>query len=113
MSKKYKIIYADPPWSFNSPNSGGTMISGASAKYKVMSIQDMCAMPIQDLADEDCVLFMWWVASQPEEALALVKAWGFKVKTMTGFNWVKETTKGNPYFSMGFWTRAAKNHSTA
>ena len=104
--KKYKIIYADPPWSFKNKNTGGSMISGASAKYNTMTVKDICNLPVSQIVDDNCILFMWWVASQPEEALAVVKSWGFKLKTMTGFNWIKTTKTGKMDFGMGFWTRA-------
>ncbi len=102
---KYKIIYADPAWQFNNKNTGGSMISGASAVYSVMSVSDICKLPVSSICDDDCALFMWWVASQPEEALAVVKAWGFKLKTMTAFTWVKYTKTGKDAFGMGFYTR--------
>lgn len=101
----YSIIYADPPWSFHNKNTGGTMISGASAQYPVMSVKDIKRLPVATLAADDCALFMWWVASQPQEALDVVRAWGFTLKTMTGFTWVKQTKHGLPFFGMGFYTR--------
>jgi len=101
----YNIIYADPPWSFNNKNTGGSMVSGACAKYPVMNVDDICRLPIQGIAADDCALFMWWVASQPTEALRVVEAWGFTLKTMTALNWVKETKHGKDFFGMGFWTR--------
>jgi N6-adenosine-specific RNA methylase IME4 len=104
--KKYNIIYADPAWSFNNKNTGGSMISGSNAKYKTMTLKDICSLPVNEIADDNCVLLMWWVGSQPLEALEVVKSWGFKLKTMTGFNWVKLTKTGLPFFGMGFWTRA-------
>ena len=103
--KKYKVIYADPPWQFNNKNTGGSMISGASAVYPVMNVDDICRIPVQNICDDDCVLIMWWIASQPEEALKVMKAWGFKLKTMTVFTWVKYTVTGKDMFGMGFWTR--------
>jgi len=51
-------------------------------------------------------LIMWWVGSQPQEALDLCKAWGFTVKNLNGFVWNKLTVKGLPFFGMGFYTRA-------
>jgi N6-adenosine-specific RNA methylase IME4 len=106
MDMKFKIIYADPPWTFNNKNTGGSMVSGANAHYRTMNFKDICELPINELADENSVLFMWWVASQPFEALKVVESWGFTLKTMTGFNWVKTTKKGKLDFGMGFWTRA-------
>lgn len=104
--KKYKIIYADPPWSFNNKKTGGSMKSGADAQYATMSIDDLKQLDVKSICDEDCALVMWYVSSQPQEALDLVKAWGFTVKTMNGFIWNKLTAKGNAFFGMGFWTRA-------
>lgn len=104
--KKYKIIYADPAWEFNNKNTGGSMKSGSSAHYSVSSLEDMKALPIKEISDDNCVLVMWWVGSQPDEALELMRAWGFTLKTMTGFVWVKLTIKLKLFFGMGFWTRA-------
>lgn len=104
--KKYSIIYADPPWKFNNKNTGGSMISGSENKYPCMTVDQICKLPINEITDENCILFMWWVASQPVEALKVVESWGFTLKTMTGFNWVKTTKNDLLDFGMGFWTRA-------
>jgi len=101
----YTIIYADPPWVFNNKNTGGSMISGASAQYKVMSASDIARLPVASIAADNSILFMWWVASQPQEALDVVRGWGFTLKTMTGFVWNKQTKNGLPFFGMGFYTR--------
>tara|TARA_R110000851_G_C12754694_1_gene532435 strand:+ start:34 stop:597 length:564 start_codon:yes stop_codon:yes gene_type:complete len=106
MSNKYNIIYADPPWSFNSKKTGGNMTSGAENKYPTMSMDQLKSMDIESLCADDCVLIMWYVGSQPQEALDLCKAWGFTVKNINGFVWNKLTVKGNPFFGMGFYTRA-------
>lgn len=105
--KKYKVILADPPWQFNNAKTGGSMTSGSEHQYKaVMSIEDLKAMPIEELAEENCLLVMWWVGSMPQEAIDLVKAWGFTIKNMNGFVWNKITRAGLPHFGMGFYTRA-------
>jgi N6-adenosine-specific RNA methylase IME4 len=105
MNKKYNILYADPPWSFNNKNTGGSMKSGANAQYFTMSLDEMKDLDIDSIIDEDCILFMWWVGSQPLEALELMDSWGFTLKTMTGFTWVKKTKNWKNWFGMGFWTR--------
>jgi len=102
----YKLIYADPPWGFRNKNTGGSMKSGAAHHYPTMSIGDIKNMPIPDIAGKDSVLVMWWVGSQPQEALDLTRHWGFTVKNMNGFVWNKLTVKGNPFFGMGYYTRA-------
>lgn len=104
--KKYNIIYADPPWQFNNRKTGGSMKSGAASQYDVMTLDEIKELPIHGITADDCVMVMWWVASQPQKAIDLANAWGFTIKTMTGFNWVKLTKKGKPFFGMWFWTRA-------
>ncbi|MBV2128199.1 MT-A70 family methyltransferase [Arsukibacterium indicum] len=106
MSKKYSIIYSDPPWQFNSVKSGGSMKSGAAAKYDVMTLDQLKALDVPALCEKDCVLVMWYVSSQPQEALDLVKAWGFTLKNMNAFIWRKLSTNLIPHFGMGYWTRA-------
>ena len=101
----YDVIYADPAWGFRNKNTGGSMKSGASAHYKTMGIDEIKRMPIRNITKSNAILFMWWVSSQPEEALSVVKRWGFKIKTMTGFTWVKTQKNGDPAFGMGFYTR--------
>lgn len=106
MSKKYDIIYADPPWKFSNKKTGGSMKSGADAQYDTMTLADLKALPVESIASDNCVLVMWWVGSQPQEALDLVDAWGFTIKNMNGFVWVKLTKNLLSFFGMGFWTRA-------
>ena len=104
--KKYNVIYADPPWKFGSKKTGGNMNSGAAQKYPVMKTVDICNMPVEKLAADDCLLVMWYVGAMPEDAIAVCKAWGFRVQNMNGFVWHKLTKNGNDVFGMGYVTRA-------
>lgn len=104
--KQYGCFYSDNPWKFNNVKTGGSMKSGALAKYPVMTVKEMCAMKVPSIAENNSILFLWWVASQPKEAIKVAEAWGFEVKTMTGFIWVKLTEKEKLDFGMGFYTRA-------
>lgn len=102
--KKYKIIYADPPWSYKDKALAGNR--GAGCKYDVMSIQDICNLPIKTIADTDCALFMWVTMPKLNEVLEVIKAWGFEYKTVA-FTWVKKNKKSDSWFwGMGRWTRA-------
>lgn len=104
--RKYRVIYADPAWKFGNRNTGGSMTSSAESKYTVTSVADMAALPVAQLADEHCLLVMWWVGAMPQEAIDLCKAWGFRLVNMNGFVWRKLTKTGIPFFGMGFSTRA-------
>lgn len=87
--KKYGIIYADPPWSYKDSGCQGA----AAAQYQTMSVEDICKLPVKDLADRNCVLFMWATYPKLEEALEVIKAWGFEYKTIA-FQWVKTYKSG-------------------
>lgn len=105
-NKKYQVIYADPPWQFNNRKTGGNMNSSAESHYMTTDIETLKKMDVESLCDKNCTLFMWWVGAMPQEAIDLVKSWGFQLKNMNGFVWNKLTSKGNPFFGMGFRTRA-------
>ena len=103
-NNKYNIIYADPPWAYKDKAAAGNR--GACFKYELMTDADIRALPVQDIAAEDCVLFMWATYPKLKEALDVIKAWGFTYKTC-GFQWIKQNKSGNGhFFGMGNWTRA-------
>lgn len=105
MGKKYKIIYADPPWQYRVYSKKG---QGKSAEnhYHTMNIKDIMALPVDKIADKDCILFLWITFPCLKEGIEVMERWGFKYKTC-GFNWVKRNKKKNTYFmGLGFWTRS-------
>lgn len=102
--KKYQIIYADPPWSYRDKALAGAR--GAGCKYDVMNMQDIKDLPVKELADDNCILFMWVTMPMLEEAFSVMRAWGFDYKTCA-FTWVKQNKKADSLFwGMGNWTRA-------
>ena len=94
-NRKYNIIYADPPWSYRDKCNAGHR--GACYKYQTMTLDEIKALPVADIAAENCLLAMWWVPPQPKEALEVVEAWGFTFKTMKGFTWHKLTKRGKSF----------------
>jgi N6-adenosine-specific RNA methylase IME4 len=101
---RFPLIYADPPWTYQDSCDSGQR--GACHKYPVMALDALCALDVGAIAAPDCLLAMWWVAPMPAEALEVVQAWGFTLKTMKGFTWHKRTKHGCSHFGMGHWTRA-------
>ena len=81
----YRVIYADPPWNYG--NSGLQQYGHASHHYPAMSIDELCALPVMDIADKNAVLFLWVTSPLLEECFPVIKAWGFKYKT--SFVWDK------------------------
>lgn len=71
-----------------------------------MGTSEICSLPVKNLADRDCVLFLWTTFPQLPDALQLIDAWGFKYKTVA-FVWLKQNRKAKTwFFGMGFWTRS-------
>ena len=102
--KKYKVIYADPPWLFRTRSDKGKEKS-PEAHYDCMSLNDICNMPVKDIADENCVLLMWVCDPMLDQALKVIDSWGFKYKTV-GFTWAKTNRKTLGFFTgLGYWTR--------
>lgn len=96
---KYTLILCDPPWQYRDKCLSGSR--GVHFKYPVMSVQDICRLPVETLAAESCLLAMWWVPTQPVEALKVLDAWGFRLMTMKGFTWGKTYKRQKDKFAMG------------
>ena len=84
---KYKVIYADPPWK----QRGGRKLEGYKKDtfivsdnspqklyYPTMSVEEICSLPVKDLADSNCALFMWVTNKYLPDARRVVESWGFK-----------------------------------
>jgi site-specific DNA-methyltransferase (adenine-specific) len=104
---KYNIIYADPPWKYNSRTNHKTKFrGGAEGHYNLMSMQEIKDLPINELSDTNCSLFMWCTFPYLEDQIKLFKHWGFKYKTIA-FNWVKTNKNNNkPFFGIGYYTKS-------
>ena len=103
-NKKYNIIYADPPWMYRSELKGINM--GGKPNYELMTIKDICKLPVKKIADTNCMLFLWVTFPQLQEGLDTIKAWGFTYKTL-GFSWIKLNKKNNkPFFGIGYYTKS-------
>lgn len=101
-SKKYQVIYADPPWDY-----GGKMqydkttikdenvgfekkifLSSATFKYPTLKLKQLKELNVSSIADDDCILFLWTTGPQFANAIELGEAWGFEYKTVA-FVWDK------------------------
>lgn len=95
-NKKYQIIYADPPWKFG--GSGGSKWAPASNYYDVMSFEELNSFgkTIKNIADDNCLLFMWVVNSALDKCIDVGKKWGFKFITVA-FVWYKQRANVGNY----------------
>jgi N6-adenosine-specific RNA methylase IME4 len=85
-SGKFRVFYADPAWRYG--NAQPAVYSKAEDHYPTMKLEDICAIPVKDWAQDNAVLFLWVPSPMLEEAVAVYKAWGFKYKA--SFVWDKE-----------------------
>jgi N6-adenosine-specific RNA methylase IME4 len=99
----YRVILADPPWTYSCFSPKG---EGRSAKqhYNTMTLGDICAMPVADLAAPDCHLFLWVTGSNLPQGIQVMTSWGFRYSG-TAFVWVKTKKDGQPRIGMGHTTR--------
>lgn len=98
----FRVLCADPPWRFGDSLPGPGR--GAAKHYPTMSVEEICAFPLPPL-EPDAWLFLWRVSSMQQEALDVMKAWGFKLKTE--IVWRKLTPNRKPWFGMGHYVRAS------
>lgn len=124
---KYNIIYADPPWDYNDKrDKHPRLCGGAATHYSTMKTRKIAALPVEEIADANCMLFLWATFPNLPEAFDLMKAWGFKYKTV-GFIWIKtnkiqrpvedyhpahqiigsvQTGFSAPFFGIGYYTKS-------
>jgi N6-adenosine-specific RNA methylase IME4 len=79
---KFSVIYADPPWQYNSGDQHGTEEQDTvlGDHYPSMSLNELCQMPVKQMAATDAILFMWVTSPTLEEAFEVINAWGFDYK---------------------------------
>lgn len=88
---KYRTIVADPPWHYKGslPRWKGAAESGPRSEvpYSTMSIPEICALPVAELAEADAHLYLWTTNTHLEHAWSILKAWGFRYSTL--LTWCK------------------------
>jgi len=91
---KFAVILADPPWQYS--NSGFN--EAAESQYPTMSTDDICAMAgmVRDCSTPETVLFLWATNPLLEDAIRVLKAWGFTYKT--NMCWIKDRGRGKGWF---------------
>lgn len=117
--RKYSVLYVDPPWEYESKHTGGNLTratsakkrgdeeayeryregaSGAEQQYPTLSMDDLLALPMENVAAENCVLALWDVVPLHGAGHWLIDRWGFEFKTT--YHWIKTGRIG-----MGHWFR--------
>jgi len=102
---KFSCILLDPPWRFNTYSAKGRDRC-ADKHYPVMSLKDICNIPIQKITEKDCIMFMWATSPMFKYALQAIDSYRFTFKTF-GFVWIKTNKDGEGLSTgCGYYTRS-------
>ena len=105
--KKYKTIYADPPWQFQNRTGKVAPEHKRLNRYPTMKLEDIKNLPVNRIADEKCHLYLWVPNALLPDGLEVMKAWGFEYKT--NLIWEKVRKDGGPDGrGVGFYFRTMK-----
>lgn len=108
-NNKYEIIYADPAWSYYNDmtvNPDCTTVRGMRRPpYPVMSISDICKLPVKNIATDNALLFIWTTDYHLARCISeVIPSWGFEYKTI-GFVWTKKDKSGKQVSFMSAYTK--------
>ena len=102
---KYDILVVDAPWSYDNKRTGGSLKSGAEQKYETLTpaeIQNLWNWGLDEIVNEDSLLFMWTTNSMLPYAITALELWGYEYKTT--ITWVKRN------YGLGYWFRGKTEH---
>lgn len=100
----YGLILADPPWAYEMRSEAGH-VKSPEAHYPTMPVEEICALPVDELAAPDCLLVLWSTWPHFPQALRVMRSWGFRY--VSGGPWIKRSRGGNPVMATGFIERNA------
>ena len=92
--KKYRTIYADPPWQFQNRTGKVAPEHKRLTRYETMTLEEIKRLPVSEVAEEKCHLYLWVPNALLPEGLEVMKVWGFEYKT--NIIWEKVRKDGMP-----------------
>lgn len=96
---KFAILYADPPWEYgNSQHNGrgSKPTGGAATHYPTLGMVDLRRLDVASVAADDALLYLWTSSPHLDQAISLMRPWGFRYVTV-GFVWDKMKTNPGSY----------------
>jgi N6-adenosine-specific RNA methylase IME4 len=102
---KFSIICSDPAWDFSDALKHSDVNRGAASNYPTLSIDDIKALPVKDIADpEGCLLALWCPSSLLKEGIEVMEAYDFVLKQTYCWVKTKKDVAGyqNPNEMLGF-----------
>jgi N6-adenosine-specific RNA methylase IME4 len=92
--RTYPVIYADPPWRYEHSRTDNRQIEN---HYPTLDLEQICILPVDQIAAPDAVLFLWTTSPKLAESMQVIDAWGFVYRTC--MIWDKER------MGMGYYAR--------
>ena len=92
--KRYRTIYADPPWQFQNRTGKVAPEHKRLSRYSTMTVPEICRLPVAEAAGEKSHLYLWVPNALLPEGLEVMRAWGFSYKT--NIIWEKVRKDGMP-----------------
>jgi len=92
-NKRYKTIYVDPPWY---ERGGGKIKRGADKHYPLMKTDDILALNVELIANENAHLYLWVTNNFLQDGLRVMRTWGFTY--ITNLVWCKPSFGLGQYF---------------
>jgi N6-adenosine-specific RNA methylase IME4 len=84
---RYRTIVADPPWDVGRGPEWASNGASRPLVYPTMSVDEIAALPVRDLADRSAHLYLWTINAYLEESYEIARLWGFKGSTL--LTWCK------------------------
>ncbi len=104
--ERFGTVLADPPWDYPPTSKDKRLRGYTDQHYTPLTTDDLCALPVADLATDEAVLLLWTTFPFVADALRVVEAWGFDY--VTGLAWVKANPKTSAVaYGVGYWFRGA------
>lgn len=100
----FRVILADPPWDFANYSAKGEA-KNPKQHYHCMTVDEICALPVELLAADDCALFLWCTWPLMPAWNQVIEAWGFRYAGLA-WEWIKFNPETGKYaFGPGYGTR--------
>ena len=109
LGRKFHILYADPPWKFKTGNYAKSKSLNGLATYPTQSLEDIMAMPVENILAETAALFIWTTSPLMYETMKVIDSWNLKFVCV--FNvWLKTYASGEPVFGTGRYSRGSTEY---
>lgn len=99
--ERYNAILADPPWPYKDVMRGHSF--SLDHEYVTQPLRWITNLPVRDISSKNSLCFLWVPSPQLVDGLSVLKAWGFKYKTIA-FVWSKHTKHLKKVHNLGRWT---------